>query len=316
MADKINVPLCATSYGNTGFGDCFLEPAKFAGAIQVPSSFAIAEGDVADLFAFLKTKVLAAIGTRIFPYHNFISVTDNTEDVNITTTDYGAKYINRDGFYDFSYRYLKGGVQYHQEIQKNAGSGKFFLFYDDNGVIYGYKSGGMLKGIPTDIFYVNPWKVNTGADQPSYLLRFIINPKYMNKGNLGFIPTANLGFNVYDVAGIQNVRLELVSIASNVAIVKAYTAISGVDLYDAYAAAFARVTAFAASNNFGNPVGITAVADSPLNRGWQITFLTGNFNASDTVSLTMGTPAVLAASPILAVGYENVVPLVIEAPAS
>lgn len=317
MSNKINKTLCATNYGNTGFGDCFLEPAKIAGAIQVPGSFQIQEGDIQGLLAFFQNKVLAAPGTRIFPYHNFIGIADATEAVNITTTDYGAKYVNRDGFYDFSFRYLKGGVNLHQEIQKNGGSGKSFLFYDDNGVIYGYKGpGGVLKGIPTDIFYVDPWKFPTGADQASYLLRFIINPKYLNKGNMGFIPTAALGFNMFDITGIQDISLELVSIASNVAIVQAFTKISTVNLHDAYAAALARTSAWLATNNWGNPVGITAVADSPANNGWQITFLAGNFNASEHVYLTMALAGVLAASPILMVGFENVDPLTILAPAS
>jgi hypothetical protein len=112
----LNKPLCATEYGNTGYGECFLEPSKIVGAIQVPKEFEITEDDYATLQDFLNTKVSAGVGARIFPYHNFISVTDNTEDVTINTTDYGAKIFIRDGFYDFTFRYLKGGVQLHQEI--------------------------------------------------------------------------------------------------------------------------------------------------------------------------------------------------------
>lgn len=316
MANKINKPLCATEFGNTGFGDCFLEPAKFAGAIQVPSNFAVTEADVATLQDFLTNKITAAIGTRIIPYHNFISVNDNSEDLSITTTDYGAKYITREGFYDWTYRYLQGGVQLHQNIQKNQGSNKYFLFYDDNGVIYGYKKNGTLTGILVDIFHANPWKIATGADVPQYLLRYIINPKYLNGGNLGFIPTGNLGFNMFDILGIQDVTIELVSTASNVSVVKAFTSISNVDLHDVYAAALSRTTAWAAVNNFGNPVQITSVVDNPTAGGWTITFLSGNWNASDTVSLSLTTAALLAASPISMVGYECVEPLVIEAPAS
>jgi hypothetical protein len=316
MANKINKALCASSFGNTGFGDCFLEPAKFVGAFQVPSNFQIAEADVANLQEFLRNKLIAAIGTRIFPYHNFINVNDSTEDVNITTTDYGAKYINRDGFYDFTFRYLKGGVMLHQEIQKNGGQGKSFLFYDDNGVLYGYKSGGKLKGIPTDIFYVKPWGLPTGADQAKYELRWIINPRYMNKGNLGYIPTADANFNLFDIGGLQNIALELVNLVSNVATVRAFTAISAVDLHEAYAASLARTSAWVASNNFGNPVGITAVTDNVSAGGWDITFLNGNFLASDYVLLKTTTAALLAASPILMEGFETVEALQIEAPAS
>lgn len=315
---NINNPLCATAFGNTGFGDCYLEPGKFAGAFQVPSGFQIAESDVAGLQAFLQTKIKAAIGTRIFPYHNFISLTDQSEAVNITTTDYGAKYINRDGFYDFTYRYLKGGVQLHQEIAKNAGSNKYFIFYDDNGVLYGYTTGGVLKGIPVDIFYVEPWKLPTGADQAQYLLRFIINPKYLNKGNLGFLKVT--AFNLFDILGLQDVELQLISSAANVSIVKAFSKISKVDLYDAYSTNLATASAWTARDrtNLAN-LAITTVTVNSTYNGWNFTFNSAAWNllAVTNAVLLKGTAAsVWDATPILVSGFEAKDELTIEIPGS
>lgn len=314
---NLNNPLCATEYGNTGFGDCFLEPGKLVGAIQVPSNFQIAESDLATLQEFLTVKVHAAIGTRIFPYHNWINVTDNTEDVTINTTDYGAKIFIRDGFYDFTFRYLKGGVQAHQEFAKNEGSGKYFLFYDDNGVLYGYKSGGVLKGIPTELFKVLPWRPNTGADAAQYLLRMVINPVYMNKGNLGFVKVKDaLDFNLFDVTGLQDVELELVSLAGNVATVKAYSKISKVDMYDAYSTNLSETTAWSARNEDNTNVTITSVTTNSGAKAWVITLNGTTFYASDKVYLRGTNASVWRAAPIEVEGFEAKDELTIEGPLS
>jgi hypothetical protein len=314
MANKINKPICVTAYGNTGFDDCFLEPGKIAGAIQVTRSFEIAEGDIEGLQAFLETKLHAAIGERIFPYHDFNDVTDNTEEPTINTTGYGAKIYVRDGFYDFTFRFILGGVQAHQEYAKNAGSNKYFLFYDDNGILYGYKSGGKLKGIPVDQFIVPNWRLPTGAEGAVYNLRFIINPKYMNKGNLGFLKVED--FNLFDLQGLQDVTLTLINIASNVATVGAVSTISNVELHDAYASNLADPDAWTATDENGDNVAITSVTDNAAADGWDVTFNSAAFNAADKVYLKLAAPATLTAAPISVTGFDTSQPLTIEAPAS
>lgn len=322
MANKINKPLCATSYGNTGFGQCFLEPGKFKGAFEVPANFEISESDLSDLQEFLNDKIHAAIGTRIFPYHNFISVTDNTEDVSITTTDYGAKYITRDGFYDFTFRYLKGGVQLHQEIAKNAGSNKYFLFYDDKGVLYGYTSGGKLKGIPVDIFYVNPWRLPTGADAAQYMLRFIIDPVYMNSGNLGFIKVSEaLNFNLFDVVGLQEVELTIIDQTENVATVKVTTKISDVNLYSSHKASLLETTAWRLFKSDGSASSITNVADNAADEAFDVTASSTDYQAEldgAVMKIQLSVPSVLKAPPINMEGFDDSdgVDLVVESASS
>jgi hypothetical protein len=205
---KINKPLCATEYGNTGYGDCFLEPSKWVGAIQVPSNFEISEADLADLQAFLNTKVSAGIGVRIFPYHNFISVTDNTEDITINTTDYGDKIFIRDGFYDFTFRYLKGGVQLHQEIGQNEGSSsKSFLFYDGNNVsCTGTSRAAVIKGHPCGACsrYSHGDHQQAARRLSTCCASSLIHAIYMNKGNLGFVKADD--FNLFDIAGLETIE--------------------------------------------------------------------------------------------------------------
>lgn len=306
---NLNNPLCATSYGNTGFGDCYLDPSKIVGAFQVPADFGIAEGDTATLQAFLETRIHAAIGTRIFPYHNFISVTDNTEDVTINTTDYGAKIFIRDGFYDFTFRYLKGGVQAHQEFAKNEGSNKYFLFYDDNGVLYGYQSGGLLKGIPVDLFKVLPWRPATGADAPQYLMRFIINPVFMNKGNLGFLKVKDaLEFNLFDVLGLQEIELTIIDQTNNVAIVKVTSKISSVDMYSAYKTNLLQVTAWRAFKSSGAASTVTAVTDNAADLAFNVTVNPTHYQQEldgAEMKIQLAIASVLRAAPISIEGFDD-----------
>jgi hypothetical protein len=313
--NKLNVPICATSYGNVGYGDCTFDPGKIVGAIQVPSSFEISQSDIdSGLLALLETKTHAAIGTRIFPYHNFKSVADNTEDVTINTSDYGGKQIVRDGFYDFTFRYYAGGIGLHQEIAKNAGNGKYFLFYDDNGYLFGRKSGTVLKGIPVDVFYVQPWRINTGADVAGYFLRFIIDPVYMNKGNFMYVKIDD--FNLVDVEGLQEYDLFLFSLAGNVAKVTARSRISGVDMYDAYSTNLAQITAWKARDENNIDITITTVVVDAANKAWTITFNSTLFNAADKVYLKGAPAATMNAAPISVSGFEAKDELEIEGPQS
>lgn len=307
----LNKPLCATNYGNTGFGDCFLEPGKIKGSFQVPSSLLITLDDLPDLQALLTEKVSAPIGQRIFPYHGFISNTDNTEDPTINTTDYGDKMFIRDGFYDFTFRYTNGGVMAHQEFQKNEGTNKYFLFYDDNGNIFGYKKSGGLAGIKNTLFKVNPWRFASGSDTAQYTMRHIIDPIYMNKGNLGFIHTDS--FNFFDILGIEELAIQFISLAGSAAKVKLVTKISGVDMYEAYSTEFASPTAWEAVDEQGNTINISNVTLDSTNQAWNV-FMTTGFASADKVFLRTADADVLDGLGIT--GFEGHEPVQIEGPAS
>lgn len=302
----LNKPLCATNYGNTGVGTCFLEPDKFIGSIQVTSDFKIAQSDVANLLDFLTTKIHAAIGTRIFPGPKLITLTDNTEDSTINTTDYGVKIFVKDGFYDWTFRYQKGGVQLHQELAKNGGANKYFLFFDKNNVLYGYQSGGYLKGIPVEQYLLPPWRLNTGSEAALYNQRFIIDPIYLNQGNLGFLQVEDI--NLIDLAGLQDVELTIIDQSNNVATVQVRSKISDVNLYDAYKTNLLQTSAWRFFKSDGSASSVTSVADNPSDEGFDVT---GNYNdwaaefdgASMLIKLSI--PSFLKAAPILMEGFED-----------
>jgi hypothetical protein len=301
----LNKPLCATNYGNTGVGECFVDLDKIIGAIQVPPNFQIAQSDVAGLLAFFETKIHAAIGTRVFPYPKLTNITDNTEDITINTTDYGDKIYVKDGFYDWTFRYLNGGVQLHQELAKNSGANKHFLFFDKNSVLIGYKSGVYLKGIPVDQFRVLPWRPNTGAESALFNMRFIIDPIYLNGGNLGFL---KVDFNLLDLTGLQDVELTIIDQAANVATIKVRSKISDVDLYSTYKTNLLETTAWRLFKSDGSASSITNVADNAADEAFDIT---GNYadwaaefdGAEMTIKLAI--PSVLKAAPIEMEGFED-----------
>lgn len=302
----LNKPLCATNYGNTGVGDCFIELDKIIGAIQVPANFQIAQSDVAGLLAFLETKLHAAIGTRIFPYPKLVNITDNTEDITINTTDYGDKIFVKDGFYDWTFRYLTGGVQLHQELAKNQGSGKYFLFFDKNNVLLCYKSGAYLKGIPVDQFRVLPWRPNTGGESALFNLRFIIDPIYLNQGNLGFLKVED--FNLLDVQGLQDVELTILDQAANVATVQVRSKISDVNLYDAFKTSLLETTAWRAFKSSGAASSVTNVADNAADAAFDVTVNAADYAAefdAAEMKIQLAIPSVLKASPILMEGFED-----------
>lgn len=302
----LNKPICATNYGNTGVGECFIELDKIIGAIQVPANFQIAQGDVAGLLAFLETKLHAAIGTRIFPYPKLINITDNTEDITINTTDYGDKIFVKDGFYDWTFRYLTGGVQLHQELAKNQGANKHFLFFDKNNVLLGYKSGVYLKGIPVDQFRVLPWRPNTGSESALFNLRFIIDPTYLNGGNLAFLKVED--FNLLDVQGLQDVELTILDYTNNVATVQVRSKISDVNLYDTYKTNLLQTTAWRAFKSSGAASSVSAVADNAIDSAFDVTVnyndWAAEFDAAE-MKIQLAIPSVLKATPILMEGFED-----------
>lgn len=301
----LNKPLCATNYGNTGVGTCFLEPDKFIGAIQVTGDFKIAQSDVATLSAFFATKIHAAIGTRIFPGPKLINLTDNTEDSTINTTDYGTKIFVKDGFYDWTFRYQKGGVQLHQELAKNAGANKYFLFFDKNNVLYGYTSGGFLKGFPIEQYLIPPWRLNTGSEAALYNQRFIIDPIYLNQGNLGFL---QVDFNLIDLVGLQDVELTIIDQAANVATVQVRSKISDVNLYETFKTSLLQTAAWRAFKSDLSASSVTNVADNSADEGFDVTVnpidYAAEFDGAEML-IKLAIPSVLKASPILMEGFED-----------
>jgi hypothetical protein len=302
----INKPICSSLYANTGFGDCYFDPALIKGAIKVPSTFSIAEANVAALQTYLQDAAWDdSPASRIFPVHNFGALTDNTEAPTIQTKGYGAKKLVRDGYIDWTFEYTMGGPVFNGELRKYNGGGSYWIFYDENGALIGRNDNGSLKGIPMEIFYVPTWKPADGSNAASYFIQFSFDPKYINQ-QVGFLAA---DFDVSEVVGLQDVVLSVYNSATNVHKIQAVTRISGVNLYDAgFDTELAAAGQWTATNDqTGAAFTITTVAADAAGSGFTVTLDTTAWTAlttGDTVTINLDVPSALQTAGVP--GYEGV----------
>lgn len=319
--NTLNVPICASEFGNTGIGECIKEIKKIVGAIQVPKSFALTAGDLATLQTVLVAKAHASVGARIFPYWNMVLTADNTEEPTIQTDEYGGKTATRMGDYDLTFRIKNTGVDVYGNIEKNAGPGKYFLFVDEDGTIIGKRSGDSLVGIYIDEFIVPPFRFAGGDTVTLYVLRFLFGSAQLSKGALGYI---NTDFPIKDeVSGLQDVTVSVVDQSDNVLKVVLKTKSGGINLYPAHSAQLAAAAAFFSRNQEdSSAITITSVAtDATLDGGsggFTVTLDSADYLAmdeGDKFSINLAAPAALLANPIGLEGYEGIA-AVLEVPGS
>jgi len=206
----LNQKICLVGGANTGFGDCTLDIKNVVGIILTPPSAQIAEADLADLGAFLSDKVNADDpSARWYPVHGFEEVADNSEEVQIQTLGYGGKAVTREGDYDWTFRFLAGGLCLSNSLRKFNGSQKEVFFIDANGVLFGSLVDGKLTSVPLTLFYAPPFGLNDGSNTANYGVRVSFKPKYINE-NLGFVDTSALNIILSTFKGLQNLVLVVV----------------------------------------------------------------------------------------------------------
>jgi hypothetical protein len=226
MSNTLNQLVCVSKCGNTGQGDCFLDPKKIEGFFLAPSTWTKTAAQIAAGFkASLQADTYAAVGTRIFPVHNLISINDGSEELVIETLGYGAKKPVREGFLDWKFEIGKGGLALNQNLRKWNGTAPSVLFYDSDGTLFGYNNNGLFSGIPLQFFWQHPIKVNTGQNITKYVSQFSFNPKYLND----FMAYVQTDFDLTLVKGLINVPVVLKNQSTNVFTVTTVAEQGGVD---------------------------------------------------------------------------------------
>lgn len=182
----INAINCITSAGNTGVGACFFDPANIVGAILAPKGY---EFDTTTPQATLIAATHnVAKGSRLYPLYDFEAITDGTEQKTIQTMQSGQKHIVREGFNDWKFQYVSGGLSLLLNARNFNGSAWDYYFVDANGVMLGIvgSTATKLKAIPSTggFFWAEPWKVNDGSKISEYMLQFVFNVKYLNTKSL------------------------------------------------------------------------------------------------------------------------------------
>jgi hypothetical protein len=246
----LNKKIClAGSASNTGFGDCYLDIKNIVGLFLVAQGTEISEEDLDDLDNYLFQKVNANnADDRFYPVHNFVQVTDNSEDIQLETFGYGGKSITREGDYDWTFKFINGGVCLSNSLRRFNQAKKDVFFIDANGILFGSKVGNKLRSVPLTLFFAPPWGVNDGQNSTNYGIRVSFPPRFVNE-NLGFVDTSPLGLILSTYKGLQNLILLAVD-PENAPVVKIRT-VAGCDRRNLFASLNAELEAVALWKAYG-----------------------------------------------------------------
>lgn len=307
MAELNRVICAADANANTGFGDCVLTFGTVRGAFLVSPNLKLDAAQLANLQTTLTNLANAdSPSERIYPIHQFLQITDATEDKSITTLGYGGKYPAREGDYDWTFQFMNGGMCLLKALQTFNGSGKHVIFYDENGMLFGTMTGNetdgfTLSGIPLIFFWSNKWRPSDGTAITNYSVQFVFQPQHINQ-NLGFVQA---DFDPATIVGMQNINLRRAAgTAMPVLKITAATGCSAADLYPVFGSELADEALWLASQT-GGPVAITSVAEDTALGGWTVTLDSdsANYSASQPVKLSLAAPSVLKAAGIE--GFES-----------
>lgn len=304
----INSFVCQEVGSNTGIGDCSLEISKIVGFFLVSKNFVLSAADLATdaaLQAALQTAASADLkASRIFPVHGLVDIADNSTDPTVQTFGYGPSVNVTDGFYDWTFPFLRGGICLLKALQAFNGSDKRPIFYDSNGLLFGWKVGETLKGVPLNQFFAPPWKPNTGAAVMVTNVKMNFSPRYLNK-ELGFYKVTD--FSIDSIDGLQNVVIKQTGTqAKPVYKVKAFSGCAQSDM-NIFSAELANVARWVAKNAAtGAVITISSVVADTNIGGWTVTLDSADpdYPAVGSIILSLAAPSVLSAAGV--VGYESI----------
>lgn len=310
---ELNALPCATDKKNTGTGDCPLILKFIRGAIEVPGDKIFTAAELATPEATLKALLFAGKSDRIYPIGGFKTLTDATEDPTFQTLGDGSQQPVREGNYNWTFQYIRGGICMSNALRSRNGASVSVLFYDQDNVIFGTRvddgtgTGSFgLQGVPLDVFYAYPWKANDGSNVMSTRVQMQFLPGYINE-SIGYIKA---DFQVDSLNGLQNINLKVAAgPATGVVQILALSGCSQTNLFDLYGTELAAAALWEAfRNDTGAILTITSVAANPGIKGFTVTLDVTDtdyvaLTAAGKVKLQLKDAATLDAADI--VGYEG-----------
>lgn len=266
MATILNAYNCLSSGGNTGVSACPIDIGTIVGAILLPQSFSFSAANLADSATFLaalQAATLATAGSRVYPIHDLDQPNSASEENTYQTTAYGNRRKIREGVYDLTYEINTGGFCLWQQIAKfsNVG-GLSALFVDENGLVFGLKSGDLLKGIPLMLFDAPAPVFNDGSNATSYRIKFVYQQAFLK--SFGFVKL-NVG-DWESVKGLQNVVIKsgttgATDRTAGVSLLKVDFSCPGADFYSLYKVQLANAALWLANDAVsGNQLTVASVA--------------------------------------------------------
>jgi hypothetical protein len=244
---------------------------------------------------------------RLHFVHDIVNVTSNSEDKTVQTFSTGSQSVVREGRYNWTLQFVKGGLSLSNELAKFNGNGTYSVyFYDTNFVLYGYKTATGLAAIPTDYIWCNKMTPNTGSETSVYSINVVFDPAYINDANLiGFAQATSA---IKDVKGLKNINVKLNSWVESTGVVNiSLLEDLGFNVGELYNNELDVAGAYVANNKAtGAAITISTVAYVPSTKTFNVTLDTADVDfpaAAQGILFNVGTIATLEG--LLVFGYES-----------
>jgi len=309
--EGLNKIFCGSDVRNTGICECFFDPKLIIGAIYTPKNkvFTADELSDANIADTLTDATMAPEGERIYPFQPFEAITDNTEDPTRQTFGYGTVKTVREGKYNWAFQFIQGGLNLSNALRTfNGLIGKFNVIFIESGntlIATSRKDVNGewgLAGVPMSDIYTRPWRPSDGTNVTNYTTEFSFDPVYINEA-IAFKRVGTDAYILNQLAGLEDIKLTIISVAGSTANVTAETDCGSTDMYDLYKTELSGLTAWKAFTAAGAVKTISTVTANDTTKSWALASSTP-FADGDTVELSA--PTVLANPPINIVGYESV----------
>lgn len=312
---------CLSSAGNTGIQQCFCDPKFMQGAILAPKGFTLTTTTLAAFTTALTNGIYnVSKSGRLFPIYGFEAPKDSSEQKVVQTMATGQKHVVREGFNDWMFQYVNGGLSLLQNLRKFNGANWDFFFIDNDPSgqkIFGITgaAANTLQAIPSTggFFWAEPWKLNDGSKITNYDVQFVYNTKYVND-TVNFVQMAPTFDFATSLPGLDDVIVGASPVVN--ATPKSFnitlTSPLGVDIAALNSVAFAGITMWAGTVvATGLPLTLTSATFVPA-AGANQSYFTLLFAATNyptppaPIFVTLGAPSVLAAAGL---DYESTAPL-------
>lgn len=273
----LNSVNCTSAFSNTGFGKCNFIPREIVAALIVSSAFVITETDAQNLQTFLDTQLKNPVKSqRVLLVPGFVGITDSSDEVVRETLGYGGTQTLRDGNYNWTMRFVNGGLCLLTSLQSMNGQVPNVIFIDAAGNLIGTKKANGLGGIPLEDYWANKWTPSDGSSVSANLsVYFSFKPHYINE-RLSFIQTTGMDdFDISMLTGYQDLVISTVSATAGSAIVNVADKCSGdsAGIGELYGNDLADPELWSAVGFDGTEQVISAVAYNDANNRYTLTFL-------------------------------------------
>lgn len=290
---------CDTDRRNTGYGTCVLNWKIIKGGFLFDNPRVFTDAEIADLQASLEDAATDDVkANRMFPLHNFVAPTDNSEKVITEKFDYGAESIVRDGNINWMFQFTDGGACLNNAGRTHNGPSNV-LFYDADNKLMGWNKTTGLSTIPLQYVYFTPFALPTGSKTTGYFVMFSFLPKYINE-EVDFVKAP---FDLTEIVGLQDVKIIMNSFDQDTGVVNVtlQNMCGAQNIYDLFHSQIVAAS-FTAYDEDGNTVAVSSVAGVPGNKTFNVTLAVGDLPDSGTVTLSGALISVLVNQ--LIIGYE------------